>query len=168
MSGHARSKVNLHLTNCRELGRMAEIHGADNSLASSVCLQFEMALGFYLVEIFRALGKKSFQLWPVSEESLNTLLRQFDGADLNELVGLAGAGDSWLNRMLRRLELLRQMDSPRAIKAEIFRSDLEAPGLLIASSAGQVEPSFEMQAILADVEEFESLVNRQRLGHEEY
>lgn len=168
MSGHARSKVNLHLTNCRELGRMGEIHGADNAVASSICLQFEMALGFYLVEILRVLGKKSFQPWPVSAESLNTLLRQFDGADLNELGGLAGAGDSWLHRMLRRLELLRQTDSPRTIKAEIFRSDLDAPGLLIASSAGQAEPSFEMQAILVDVEEFESLVTRQRLGHDEY
>lgn len=168
MSGHARSKVNLHLTNGRELGQMAKPHGANNAVASSVCLQFEMAFGFYILEILRVLGKKSFQPWPVSTESLSTLARQFDSADLKELEELARSDDSCIDRMLQRLELLRQVDSPRTIKAEIFRSDLDAPNLLIASSLGHVEPCFDLQVILADLDEFASLVSRQRMGHEEY
>jgi hypothetical protein len=167
MSGHARSKVNLHLANCHALAQAVGAIGV-NAVTSSLCLQIEMALGFYVREILQVAGRKGIQPWPLTAESLAALAHQFDSADLNELNEISQEKDSWIYSVLRRLEILRQADSVRAIKAEIFQSDLDAPGLLIASSAGQREPSFDLAHIMADLDSFEALVRRQRLGHEEY
>jgi len=169
MSGYARSKVNLHIANCRELAQLAQAGIAENALTSSFCLQFELGLGFYVLEILQVAGKKGVRPWPLSKESLNSLASQFDSPDLNELSEMSADGDSWLWRMLRRLEILRQVNSGRALKGEIFQSDLEAPAsALIASSGNYSEPGFDLSLMLKDLEGFESLVNRQRLGHEEY
>jgi hypothetical protein len=169
MSGYPRSKVNLHIANCRELAQLAQAGVAANALASSFCLQFELGLGFYLLEILQVLGKKSVKPWPLSKESLHALAGQYDSPDLKELSEISLEGESWLWRMLRRLEILRQVDSGRALRGEIFQSDLEAPSnSLIASSGNYPEPGFDLSLMLRDLEGFESLVRRQRLGHEEY
>lgn len=169
MAGYARSKVNLHIANCRELAQLARPGTADNSVTSSFCLQFELGLGFYLLEILQVLGKKRVQIWPLGRESLNSLASQHDSPDLKELNEMSLDRESWLWRMLRRLEILRQVDSGRALKGEIFQSDIEAlSNSLIASSGNHPEPGFELSLMLAELEGFESLVRRQRLGHEEY
>lgn len=169
MSGHARSKVNLHIAYCRELAQLAQPGIADKAVANSFCLQFELGLGFYLLEILQVQRKKHVQIWPLSKESLNSLGSQYDSPDLKELSEMSLDRESWLWRMLRRLEMLRQVDSGRSLKGEIFQSDLEGPSSsLIASSGNYPEPGFELSLMLADLEGFESLVTRQRLGHEEY
>lgn len=169
MSGYARSKVNLHIAYCRELTQLARPGTADNAVASSFCLQFELGIGFYLLEILQVLGKKRVQIWPLSKESLNSLASQYDSPDLKELSEMSLDRESWLWRILRRLDILRQVDSARALKGEIFQSDLEAlSNSLIASSGNDPEPGFELRLMLAELEGFESLVRRQRLGHEEY
>ena len=71
---------------------------------------------------------------------------------------------------LQRLSVLRQIESSAAIKGELFRSDVEdsKPSQLIASLSSDATVSFDMNLLALDLEAFESLVGRQRLGHEEY
>lgn len=170
MSGSARSRVDLHLANAYELIRLAGLHGDHMALASAICLQFEMALGFYLIELLQS-GKNRISPWPVSDESLVLLARQFDVPDLKELSELALEETSWLSRMLKRLVSLRRCDANRPIRAEIFQSDLEEPdhsSRVIVSSRDESNPGMEIAVIARDVKAFESLLSRQRLGHEEY
>ena len=176
MSAQARRKVDRHLTNCRELAGVGDLadfrdpERAHNAIASSICLQFELALGFYLVEIARSSGKKNIQPWPLSVHVLDSLAQQMDSPDLRELQVTAHESESWLTRMLQRLSVLRQIESSAAIKGELFRSDVEdsKPSQLIASLSSDATVSFDMNLLALDLEAFESLVGRQRLGHEEY
>lgn len=170
MSGSARSKVDLHLANGHELIRLASVHGDHAALGSAVCLQFEMAFGFYLIELLQT-GRNHISPWPISEESLVVLAQQFDAPDLKELSVLAQDDESWLCRMLRRLVILRRCDTSRAIKAEIFQSDLEESAnatSVIVSSREERNPGMDTKLIAMDLKAFESLLSRQRLGHEEY
>lgn len=170
MSGSARSRVDLHLASCQELIKLAAAHGDHTAVASSLCLQFEMALGFYLIELVQS-GKSKVQPWPVSQESLAELARQREIPDLQELAVLSQDEDSWLHRMLRRLALLREYDAARPIKAAIFQSDLEEPSKvdnLIISSRQAMKPAMDTKTIAVDLQALTSLVSRQRLGHEEY
>jgi hypothetical protein len=170
MSGSARSKVDLHLANAYELIRLAGIHGDHAALTSAVCLHFELAFGFYLIELLQT-GRNSISPWPVGAESLSALVRQFDAPDLKELNDLAENDESWLYRMLRRLTVLRRCDINRSIKAEIFQSDLEEQGpstRVIVSSRDEKSPGMDTTPIATDLKAFESLLSRQRLGHEEY
>jgi hypothetical protein len=169
MSGAARSKVDLHLANAYELVRLAGIHGDHSALSSAVCLQFEMAFGFYLLEILPA-GRSPITPWPVGEESLSALVRQFDAPDLKELSALTKQ-DSWLYRMLKRLAALHTCADKRTLKADIFQSDLEKPTSFISvivSSRDEKSPEMDVKLIAMDLKAFESLLSRQRLEHEEY
>ena len=170
MSGSARSRVDLHIANAHELLRLTGVHGEHTALSSSVCLQFEMAMGFYLIELLQT-GRNRVSPWPVSEEALAALANQHDTQDLHELSALVQEDDSWLHRMLKRLAILRRCDANRAIKAEIFQSDFEESANsshLIISSRSEKSPGMDAKLISTDLKAFESLVNRQRLGHEEY
>lgn len=169
MFGAARSKVDLHLANAYELIRLAGIHGDHTALTSAVCLQFEMAFGFYLIEILQA-ERSPITPWPVGEESLAVLVRQCDTPDLKELSALAEE-ESWLYRMLKRLAALRRCDDNRTLKADILQSDLEKPTRptsVIVSSHDEKSPEMDVKLIAMDLSAFESLLSRQRLGHEEY
>lgn len=170
MSGAARSKANLHLANGRELIRLADLNGDHIALSSAICLQFEMSLGFYLIELLQTRRQRVFP-WPISEESLAALARQFDAPDLQELAALAKDDESWLYRMLRRLALMRRYDVERTVKAEIFQSDLEGPShptSVIASSSEEKSPGMDTKLIAMDLTAYEALLHRHRLGHEEY
>lgn len=170
MSGSARSKVDLHLASAFELTKLAAIHGEHAALSSSACLQFELSLGFYLIELLQT-GRQSISPWPISADSLGSLARQFDALDLQELSDLAQEDTSWLYRMLKRLAVLRRCDTGRALRGEIFQSDLEEPvqpGRLIVSSLDERDPAMEVTLIATDLKAYESLLSRQRLGREEY
>lgn len=176
MSAYARRRVDRHIANCRELASVEGLQNAQNVLASSFCLQFEMALGFYVAEIAQYSRKKNIQPWPMNAALLDSLVQQIDSPDLRELQTLAREPESWLWRMLYRLASLRQLDSPAAIKGEFFRSDLAeirepvaaGSNQLIASSSSATAVTFEAASLMLDLDAFESLVHRQRLGHEEY
>lgn len=171
MSGSARGKVDSHLAYANELLRLANIHDQQAALSSSACLQFEMAIGFYLMELLQT-SKNRISPWPVSKESLTELMHQNNTQDIHELRALlVGEEDSWLNRMLNRLVIMRRCDATRMIKGEIFQSDLEESAntpRLIASSRSEKNPGMDAKLIATDLKAFESLVSRQRLGHEEY
>lgn len=170
MSGSARGKVDLHLAYANELLSLTNIHDQQAALSSAACLQFEMAIGFYLMELSQT-SKNRISPWPVSQESLTELMHQNNTQDIHELGALAGEEDSWLNRMLNRLVIMRRCDATRLIKGEIFQSDLEETAnvpRLIASSSSETNPGMDAKLIAKDLKAFESLVSRQRLGHEEY
>lgn len=171
-SAVARSKVDLHLASGRELIRLTSIHGDHVALTSAAVLQFEMALGFYLLELAQFERTARASPWPISTQSLLAQANQSTSQDLVELSVLSQDDESWLHRMLTRMALLRRCDSTRTIKGEFFQSDLHetssASSLIASSQEGGRSGMMDARGIAEDLDAFAALLVRQRLGHEEY
>jgi len=170
MSRAAR-RVDQHLLICQELVHLAETSGASTALLTSLCLQLELSICLYLIEVQQPGGKSVVApRWTLDRDYLVATARPTSNPDLKELADLAEDEDSWLNLLLGYFYRLRMVESSPSIKGAIFESDLESPASapLIASSRQQSLPVIELAGLRNGLHKFKELVERQRLAREEF
>ena len=170
MSAHLRRKVDQQLEFSHDLLGIEVEPEARNALASALCWQLEQTLCFYLLELGRAGGNRRWSHgWTLDADLLMAALKAVPSTDLQELVDLSLAPDSWLTGLLSGLGSLRRVDESPALKGELFQSDLEVSKPVLIASSSAVFPSVPNWEDLAQITEaMRQLIQRQRLGHEEY
>lgn len=169
MSGSARSRVDRQILICRDLVRLAETHKQSAAILTSLCLQLELCICFYIAELQQ--GKKDTTLrWNLDREYIRSAQNP-SIPELVELADLAREDTSWLSLHLDYLGHLRQFEQSSSLRGEIFASDLETaapPASLIATSHQRRSRVIELAGLIDALEKFQELVIRQRLSREEY
>jgi hypothetical protein len=167
---YLRRKVDQQIGFSNDLLKVAEVSESKDALCNALCLQLEQALCFYLLEVARASGNKRWSHgWTLDAKVLMGALESVPGADFQELVDLSQEPDSWLADLLGGLQSLRRTEEPQSLKAELFQSDfVETQPRLIGSSSAAFPLLPEWENLVRITEAMNSVIRRQRLGHEEY
>lgn len=170
MSGFLRRKVDQQLGFCSDLQQIACRPAEREALSLALCRQLEQVLCFYLLELAHVNGNRRWShTWVLDAGLLLTASQTIPGADIQELLELSREPDSWLAILLDGLSSLRRVDESPQLKAELFQSDLEIsqPALIASFLTGS--PRFpDWEELVQITYAIQSLVQRQRLGHEEY
>lgn len=172
VSAYLRRKVDQQLSLCSDLRQLAAGPATRVALRNALCWQLEHTLCFYLLELARAAGNRHWRHpWTLDADVLEAALQALPGADTQELAALAREHDSWLALLLGGLSSLRRVEEAPALKAQLLQSDVTAsqPGMpLIATSSAGVPRVPEWEELSQITLALHGLIERQRLGHEEY
>jgi hypothetical protein len=172
MSAYLRRKVDQQLGFCSDLQQVSGPPTLRKALRSALCLQLELALCSYLLELARASGNRRWlHNWNLDAGLLEEAMKAVPGTDLQELVDLSREADSWLASLLGGLRSIRRVDEASVLKAALFQSDFTegSPGPSLIASSGDLSWQVpEWEDLLQITIAMRDLIQRQRLGYEEY
>lgn len=180
-----RRRVDQQLVYCRQLLQMVASDEKTSALKNALAWQLEHTLCCYLAELARIAGIKSWsQIWTLAEDLRNEALRGSESVDIRELLALSADPDSWLGQLLNILRRLRAVEEGSSLRGSLFQSDLgmaEGRGdsdptqasagenLIASTRTAYAGVQTTLDSAISDmIRELEALIQRQRLGHDEY
>lgn len=167
---YLRRKVDQQMGFCNDLLHMVVEVTAHGALRNALCWQLEQSLCFYLLEVARASGNRRWSHgWTLDSNMLKSALESVPCADFQELVDLSQESNSWLADLLGGLENLRKAEESQSLKAELFQPDIiETQPQFIVRSGTPFPFVLEWENLVRITGAMYSVIQRQRLGHDEY